>query len=303
MDVYFRTNASGSWSDIDSNLSIPNGTYSQEYTFNDYGRKYWWSVNCSDGIYWTNQTYCFTTEVGATTWWDSSWRFRKEITLNHSKVTGHLLYFPVLINFEDSDLRDDAQNTGDDIVFTDQNNHKLNHEIDLFNGTSGELVCWVNVTRLSSTEDTILYIYYGNPSCGSQENPQGVWDSGYVMVQHLDETSGTQYDSTSNNYDGTPYNGVIQNTEGKIAGADMFDRTDDYIETANMINNNMGTISLWVKLNWDTYPSAAGEDDFDLVSYWDTQAGNVPGSSYYIDNGDGLRLYPVAGGSSDYTLN
>jgi hypothetical protein len=303
MNVYFRTNASGSWSDIDSNLTVPNGTYSQEYIFNDFNRMYWWSVNCSDDTgHWTNQTYCFTTEMGATPWWNTNWPYRKEITLNHSKVTGYLLNFPVLINILDSDLRDDAQNTGDDIVFTDQSNQKLNHEIEMFNDTSGKLVCWVNVTSLSSTEDTILYIYYGNPSCGNQENPQGVWDSGYVMVQHLDETSGTVYDSTSNNYDGTPYNGVLQNTEGKIAGADKFDRTDDYIETVNGINNNRGTISLWVKLNWGTYAGGA-TDDYGLVSYWDTQAGNVPGDSYYIDNGRGLRIYPDAGGSNSYTLS
>jgi len=62
MDVTFRTNASGSWEDIDTNSSVYNGTYSQTPSDMDsYSTPYWWSVNCTDGESWTNATYSFTT--------------------------------------------------------------------------------------------------------------------------------------------------------------------------------------------------------------------------------------------------
>ena len=77
--------------------------------------------------------------------------------------------------------------------------------------------------------DTIIYMYYGNSTCASQQNPSGVWDGDYVLVQHLSETSGVHYDSTTYDNDGTPQGGVIQNIDGKLDGADSFDNTNDLI--------------------------------------------------------------------------
>ena len=132
-------------------------------------------------------------------WWDTGWNYRKEITIDHTKVTGSFTNFPVLISLSgDSNLASFAQANGDDIVFTNQDGTVvLAHEIDYYN--SGTLQAWVNVTSLSSTTDTVLYMYFGNATCPNQENPTGVWGSSFVMVQHMQETSGVHYDSTSNN--------------------------------------------------------------------------------------------------------
>ncbi len=63
LDVYFRTNASGSWTTIGSNTSIHNGTYRQQTNDMDsYLTMYWWSINLTDGSSWTNETYTFTTK-------------------------------------------------------------------------------------------------------------------------------------------------------------------------------------------------------------------------------------------------
>ncbi len=135
-------------------------------------------------------------------WYNTSYPYRKELTIDHTKVDDYLTNFPVLIDITDTDLASKAQSNGNDIIFTDMSNNKLNHEIEYYN--SGHLIAWVNVTSLSSTVDTILYMYYGNQTIGNQENPAGVWDENYMMVQHLNETSGTHYDSTINDNDGTP---------------------------------------------------------------------------------------------------
>ena len=57
-----------------------------------------------------------------------------------------------------------------------------------------------------------------------------MWDAHYVMVQHLDEASGTHFDSTGNGNDGTPFNLASQDAPGKIDGADECDRTGDLID-------------------------------------------------------------------------
>jgi len=87
------------------------------------------------------------------TWWNSGWRFRKMITINHTKVATDLADFPVLINISDSSLASRAQTDGDDIVFTDNLDVKLNHEIEYYNSTDGHLVAWVCANLSSTTED------------------------------------------------------------------------------------------------------------------------------------------------------
>ena len=64
MNVTFRANTPGSWETIGSNISVSNGTYSQTSTImNQFSTTYYWSVNCTDGNYWTNETFSFTTEA------------------------------------------------------------------------------------------------------------------------------------------------------------------------------------------------------------------------------------------------
>ena len=77
----------------------------------------------------------------ATNWWDSDWGFRKLITINSSQVNCDLSNFPVLINITDVDLRDYAQDDGEDIAFIwfADNTTKLNHEIEFFDDATGEL--------------------------------------------------------------------------------------------------------------------------------------------------------------------
>ena len=253
MTLTFRTNASGSWGDIGSNVSVGNGTYSQTPSnMNNGNTRYWWSVNATDAGSgnWTNMTFSFIT---GGVWWNSLWVYRKVITLDHTKVDTDLSNFPVLLTLSsDSDLADDAkcQNSGDDIAFADKNGNKLNHEIEYFNGSTGELIAWVNVTSLSSSTDTVLYMYYGNSGASSQENPNGVWDSDHVCVLHLNETSGVHVDSTVFGNDGSPLGGVNQNVVGKVDGADDFDGVDDGVNSgkASSINNiNKFTFSAWVK--------------------------------------------------------
>ena len=184
------------------------------------------------------------------------WQYRKKITIQHDMVEGDLSNFPILINTIDSDLASKAQSDGDDILFIDDSAYslKLCHEIEKYDGSSGELICWVNISSVSSTEDTIFYMYYGNPNCNSQENPECVWDSSFVMVQHLDETSGTHYDSTVYSNDGTCVNGTDQNAAGPIDGADGFDGTNDWIDCGNDDSLNLPeemTLEAWVNRSGD----------------------------------------------------
>ena len=180
-------------------------------------------------------------------WWNTDWEYRKTVTINHNLVAASLNNFPALIDITDADLPSKAQSNGNDIAFTDSSENKLDHEIESYNSGTGHLVAWVRVPSISPTSDTVLYMYYGNAGASSQQNPTGVWDSNFKTVQHFKEVSGTQYDSTSNDHDGTAYNGVVQATPGKIGGADWFDGTDDYVDISggDIVVGDGHTVSFW----------------------------------------------------------
>ena len=188
-------------------------------------------------------------------WWNTDWLYRKEIQINHSEVVSSLTNFPVLIALpSDSDLASKAQDDGDDIVFINAIGVKLNHEIELFDNVSGQLLVWVNITSLSSTENTTLWMYYGNNACGNQQNRMGVWDSSMLVRYAMkDLTASKIQDSTSYNNNGTK-KAADEPVEasGLIGKAQDFDGVDDYITMGkNNLNQDLSgatgiTFSAWI---------------------------------------------------------
>jgi hypothetical protein len=220
-------------------------------------------------------------------WWNTNWMYRKKITIDHTKVTTDLTNFPVLISLgSDDELRDNAQSTGYDLVFTNKTGIKLNHEIEQFDHETGKLICWVNVTHLSSVTDTVLYMYYGNETCDDQQNVENVWDSSFVMVQHLKEGGmGTRYDSTVNNNDGTTngYDGD-EATLGVIDGCDDFDNINDYLNcgASSSLKPTKITVEAWVKI-------PVKDINLAILGRWDYGSNNRC-YSFYLDGNSALRF-------------
>jgi hypothetical protein len=200
-------------------------------------------------------------------WLDINWMYRKEITIDHGLVDADLVNFPILFHNISSNFSDHAQVDGDDFVFTASDGvTRYNHEIEYYNSTTGELIAWVNISSLSSTVDTFCYLYYGNPGCGSQQNVVGVWDSDFVMVQHLDGASAVEIDdSTFYNNDVADDGGnPVFNVFGKIGRCVDFDG-DDYLDipdSSSLDIDNEITITAWLyESNTDTEEVWLVKDD------------------------------------------
>jgi hypothetical protein len=122
-------------------------------------------------------------------WYNTQWACRKAITFtsNATKIPSTQANFPVLISLSvDSNLAASAQDDGDDILFTASDGvSKLDHEIEYFDGGTGQLQAWVRVPSLSTS--ALVYLYYNNSICSSQQNAAGVWDTSYKGVWHLTE--------------------------------------------------------------------------------------------------------------------
>jgi hypothetical protein len=191
-------------------------------------------------------------------WYDSSWYYRKKITIDHTDVPSDQANFPVLISFtEPADLNDAlVQADGNDLLFTDSTGmNKLSHELDYFVKNSGILVAWVKVPALSSTTDTVIYLYYGNIDASNQQDPANVWTNSYAGVWHLGEGSGTtRLDSTGNNNDLADTNGVAQSAVlAKIGyGADFVRTSSEYLSITDAAQTGLDitgsiTMEAWAK--------------------------------------------------------
>jgi hypothetical protein len=207
------------------------------------------------------------------------WNYRKKITIDHTKVSADLSGFPVLVSLSDADLASKAQTDGDDILFTaSDGSTKLDHEIESYSG--GTLVAWIK-TDVSSSVDTEIYMYYGNDSASNQENPGDVWDSNYITIHHMEESSGTAADSTGNANDATNINGVSQGVAGKIGNAYSYDGSNDRSTMPKLFTSQTSfTVEAWVN---------TGSKHGYIVSQRDG-----------VGNGAFLQYYPLEGNFQMY---
>lgn len=81
---------------------------------------------------------------------------------------------------------------------------------------------WIQIPDLSHTVDTVIYVYYGDPSITTdQENVNGTWDANFGAVWHFGTPSSLVLtDSTVNANNGTN-TGAVAGT-GEISGAASF---------------------------------------------------------------------------------
>ncbi|MHA2328071.1 MAG: DUF2341 domain-containing protein, partial [Candidatus Hodarchaeales archaeon] len=236
-------------------------------------------------------------------WADTRWKFRKNITIDYNKVSGTQTDFPVYIDLYDSDLQDDAQASGNDIFFTNASGHILDHEIEMYNrvynSTHAHLVAWVK-TDLSNSQDTIISMYYGNPTAGNQENPTAVWDKEYVGVWHLNEETGDSQDSTSYGSNGVISGGVTQNVVGQLGRGYDFDGTagttvdfDDPIDGHLDFGTGNLTVSFWYNVDQST-------GDYQMPLYKGGSSNGISGYEFETSSaaetltfysGDGTQTY------------
>ena len=197
-------------------------------------------------------------------WYNSSWKYRRSITIDHTKVTDvttpatTYANFPILVYATGlSNIKAD----GADIRFTSSDGTtELPREIESYSG--GTLYAWVKVTLTkdaSDSTDDVIYMYYSNaaatePAAGSAYGSQNVWDSNYQAVWHMKEDpSGAApqiKDSTSNVRHGTSRGSMTSGdvVAGKISNSLDFDATDDAIDTSNFMSSGVTqlTAQAWV---------------------------------------------------------
>lgn len=189
--------------------------------------------------------------------------YYKPITIDHTKVPSTQTDFPVLISLTHSDFKGINSGghvysaTGLDIAFySDTNGTVLQWEIERYTATTGEVIAWVKIPSLSSSSDTVIYVYYGNPTVTSAVNtPANVWTNSFLEVWHYkDGTTLSFAESSGAGSAQNPTNAPTAAT-GQVDGAmGLASASSQHAETGGSVSGtNALTYSAWVKAT--SFPS------------------------------------------------
>ena len=179
------------------------------------------------------------------------YEYQKTITIDHNQVSGgsDLYNFPVLVTTTDNDLRTVVNgghvvnSNGYDIIFTDANYIRLDHQVESYDGTSGSLIAWVRIPVLSASSNSVIRMLYGNPQIVADPSSTGTWGPEYSGVWHMDDLS----DATINGNDGidggsTSAGGIIGNGLQFNGNSLVSIPRSDNLEASNNL-----TVSMWVR--------------------------------------------------------
>ncbi|MBN1674186.1 MAG: DUF2341 domain-containing protein [Kiritimatiellae bacterium] len=224
--------------------------------------------------------------------WMADYLYRRKLTVDHTLVSGsgELADFPILVRVTDDTLRTTGNGghvcsaAGYDILFAGAaETNVLKHEIEKYGAGTGELIAWVRVPALAGAQDTVLYLYYGNESVASpQQDPAAVWDSGFVMVNHLAQApTGTVCDSTANANHATPHNMTGEDLTAAVIGDGLdFDGTDDYLSVASASSLNLHGDSFTEEL-WLVMPGTAKDQYWVAFLGYDPPGGTLGTADRY----------------------
>jgi len=209
--------------------------------------------------------------------WLNGWGNRVALTIDQSRIDSSLTNFPVLVSLGKSsgtngrDLSAIFNQLGNNsqkiALTTSDGTTQCYAEIDKWDSSAQQAVLWVKAPSLSSSANTVLYLYYdrnqadntayvGNPDSAAARN---VWDNSFKTVLHLGEdastASGNYKDSSSAAHHASAGSSSAApvKSSGKIGDSQSFNGSD-YIQIPDhndfsVSTTNQLTVSFWLSPN------------------------------------------------------
>ncbi|MDX2442188.1 MAG: DUF2341 domain-containing protein, partial [Bacteroidales bacterium] len=184
--------------------------------------------------------------AGVEAQWLAGYGYRKSITIPAVQISGgpHV-NFPVLVSVTDNDLRTTVNggyvenSNGWDIAFSEDDTNPLDHQVESYDPSTGELIAWVRIPSLPAGGHS-FNVYFGNSSIGADPSTTSTW-VGYSGVWHL---NGSLQDATSNGNNGTNFGS--SGGLGMFANGRSFDGINDRVQVPD-IDAVQGTVSFWFR--------------------------------------------------------
>ena len=210
--------------------------------------------------------------------------FYKPITINKAQVGGGsapatLSNYPILFSVTDASLKTTTNlghvrnANGYDIIFRGEDATTCGgptactfaHEIEKYDGTTGQLIAWVKIPGLktqTAAASTSIKILYGNMAISTTTAQRtSVWDASFKSVWHLNQdptgTAPQMKDSTSNANDGTST--ALTTAAAEVGSGVSTDGSTSFMafNSGSSLNTGAGgafTYSTWINTS-DTFGS------------------------------------------------
>ena len=199
---------------------------------------------------------------------EDGWPYRRQLTVRSGRIDEDLTDYPVLVNLSADNFDfDRAGADGHDLRFRLPGGEELDFERVSHDAAGEEAEYWVKLPHVSSSENTVFYMYYGNPDAPDGENPEEVWHENFMGVWHKDDyDASTIHDSTPNaNHGFKTAADQPQETDGIIGRAQEYDGVDDRITTGIGEPDYLGRFS-----NNDIFPMTVHRKNGDPVEVNDS---------------------------------
>jgi hypothetical protein len=202
-------------------------------------------------------------------WYSDSWAHRVSITISSAQLSADLANFPVYVDLADlpADFHAGVNSDGSDIRVTlSDGTTEVPREVVFYDSATDTGEMYFKAPALSSSADTVFYIYYGNPSATEPAvtatyGRNNVWSNGYGGVWHM---------GTATLVDSTGQVGNSTSNTGTVSATSEFGTATDYsgssqrsiIPDAASINANVLnslTYTLW--LNADSFTRSMEKGD------------------------------------------
>jgi hypothetical protein len=188
----------------------------------------------------------------------SSWNGKQKIYINTTafgaNITGTVTNFPLLVRLNPVTFKGFAETSpgGADIRFSNANNIPLQYAIERWANDTAEI--WVKVDTIrGNNAPQYIQMHWAKTGVEDASNSSEVFDNtnGFVAAYHLNETSGSARDATSNGLNAEPRGALPDGKEGVVGYGNYFNGAASYYTAGNdpkfsMATTNTLTLSAWV---------------------------------------------------------
>ena len=207
-----------------------------------------------------------------------AYAYKRSLTIDHTQCgSSDTSNFAVLIKLDSSNAGTTLKTVGNgghiqntvtqsggnavtmpaDLIFTSDSGGttKLPWEVDFYDGTNGVLWAWVQVSTLSHSSNTVLYVFYDDATVSTQQNtgsysPANVWNSNFQVVYHYPNGSSLSLSDSTAQGNNMSNNGSTA-VAGQIDGGAGFSGSSQYQQTSatNFSTSGQKNISFWFKVS------------------------------------------------------
>jgi hypothetical protein len=181
--------------------------------------------------------------------WLSNWTRRIKLTIDGSKIDENLTDFPVMVSLGSSSaFFDEIGTSSHKVAFTTSDAvTQCYAEIEHFDFDAKKAHYWIKAPTLSSGTNQVFYLYYDSTQLDNDDYigdvgdvvAQSVWDSNFVGVWHLGES--TVFTNSSSNLNNGVASGKIGTTN--IALSKTCSQSSTFVAevASHAVDNNTGT--------------------------------------------------------------